>query len=172
MLQGVPALFARLIDYLERSGRNLHAPRLRYLSAGGAPLDIDWKREIERRFGTQLHNGYGLTETASTAGITRIGDDRDDDTIGLPAPGVSIRFVSTDGKECIDGVVGECQVKGPNVMKGYYRNEAATRAAFTADGWLHTGDLGYRVAGRLHVHCGSQQGTDHPLGLQCLSDRG
>ena len=88
MLQAVPALFARFIDYLERSGRDLHAPRLRYLSAGGAPLDIDWKREIERRFGTQLHNGYGLTETASTAGITRIGDNRDDDTIGLPAPGV------------------------------------------------------------------------------------
>jgi len=144
MLQGVPALFARFIDYLERSGRDLHAPRLRYLSAGGAPLDIDWKRDIERRFGTQLHNGYGLTETASTAGITRIGDNRDDDTIGLAAPGVAIRFVSSDGDECTDGAVGECQVKGPNVMKGYYHNIDATRAAFTLDGWLHTGDLGYR----------------------------
>lgn len=146
MLQAVPALFARFIDYLERSGRDLHAPRLRYLSAGGAPLDIDWKRDIERRFGTQLHNGYGLTETSSTAGITRIGDNRDDDTIGLAAPGVGIRFVSSDGQACADGTIGECQVKGPNVMKGYYRNTDATRAAFTADGWLHTGDLGYRNA--------------------------
>lgn len=144
MLQGVPALFARFIDYLERSGRDLHAPRLRYLSAGGAPLDIDWKRDIERRFGTQLHNGYGLTETASTAGITRIGDNRDDDTIGLPAPGVALRFVASNGDQCPVDVVGECQVKGPNVMKGYYRNADATRAAFTPDGWLHTGDLGYR----------------------------
>ncbi|MBL8907463.1 MAG: acyl--CoA ligase, partial [Rhizobiales bacterium] len=147
VLQGVPALFARFIDYLERSGRDLRAPRLRYLSAGGAPLDIDWKRDIERRFGTQLHNGYGLTETSSTAGITRIGDKRDDDTIGLPAPGIAIRFVAADGRECAPGEVGECQVRGPNVMKGYYRNAAATRAAFTPDGWLHTGDLGYRNDG-------------------------
>lgn len=152
MLQAVPALFARFIDYLERTDRNLHAPRLRYLSAGGAPLDIDWKRDIERRFGTQLHNGYGLTETASTAGITRIGDNRDDDTIGLPAPGVSIRFASPNGEECAHGTVGECQIKGPNVMKGYYRNDAATRAAFTPDGWLHTGDLGYRTAdGHMYI---------------------
>ncbi len=152
MLQGVPALFARFIDYLERSGRDLHAPRLRYLSAGGAPLDIDWKRDIERRFGTQLHNGYGLTETSSTAGITRIGENHDDDTIGLPAPGVAIRFVSTDGRECADGTVGECQVKGPNVMKGYFRNDEATRAAVTADGWLRTGDLGYRGTAWANVH--------------------
>ncbi|MFO0994970.1 MAG: class I adenylate-forming enzyme family protein [Hyphomicrobiales bacterium] len=145
VLQAVPALFARFIDYLERSGRDLHAPRLRYLSAGGAPLDIDWKRDIERRFGTQLHNGYGLTETSSTAGITRIGDNRDDDTIGLPAPSVAIRFVSSKGVECAPGEVGECQVNGPNVMKGYYRNREASRAAFTSDGWLHTGDLGYRL---------------------------
>jgi len=146
MLQGVPALFARFIEYLERSKRKLRAPRLRYLSAGGAPLDIDWKRDIEARFGTQLHNGYGLTETSSTAGITRIGDHRDDDSIGVPAPGVMLRFIAPDGAETPIGEVGECQVKGPNVMKGYYRNDPATRAAFTEDGWLHTGDLGYRVA--------------------------
>lgn len=152
MLQAVPALFARFIDYLERSGRDLHAPRLRYLSAGGAPLDIDWKRDIERRFGTQLHNGYGLTETASTAGITRIGDNQDDDTIGLPAPGVAIRFVAPNGEQCPVDVVGECQVKGPNVMKGYYRNADETRAAFTPDGWLHTGDLGRRGAdGHMYI---------------------
>jgi acyl-CoA synthetase (AMP-forming)/AMP-acid ligase II len=146
MLQGVPPLFARFIDYLEHSGRQLRVPRLRYLSAGGAPLDIDWKRDIEGRFGTQLHNGYGLTETSSTAGITRIGVNTDDDSIGIPAPGVALRFVASDGSEAALGEVGECQIKGANVMKGYYRDDAATQAAFTTDGWLKTGDLGHRNA--------------------------
>jgi acyl-CoA synthetase (AMP-forming)/AMP-acid ligase II len=146
MLQGVPALYARFIDYLEHSGRKLRVPRLRYLSAGGAPLDIDWKRDIEARFGTQLHNGYGLTETSSTAGITRIGINTNDDSIGLPAPGVAVRFVASDDSETGPGDVGECQIKGANVMKGYYRDAGATQGAFTADGWLKTGDLGYRNA--------------------------
>jgi long-chain acyl-CoA synthetase len=146
VLQGVPPLYARFIDYLEHSGRELRAPRLRYLSAGGAPLDIDWKRDIEARFGTQLHNGYGLTETSSTAGSTRIGVNTNDDSIGIPAPGVAVRFVAPDGSETTHGEVGECQIKGANVMKGYYRDAAATLATFTVDGWLKTGDLGYRNA--------------------------
>lgn len=144
VLQAVPALYARFIDYLERSGRTLRVPRLRYLSAGGSPLDIDWKRDIESRFGTQLHNGYGLTETASTAGITRIGIPRSDDSIGVPAPGILMRFALPDGRDASPSEVGECLIKGANVMKGYYRDEAATQAAFAADGWLKTGDLGYR----------------------------
>lgn len=146
VFQGVPAMYAKLLEHLESTGQHLHAPGLRYMSAGGAPLDIGWKRRIERRFGLTLNNGYGLSEASPTVSQTRIADPRDDDSVGPPLPGTEVRFVDAAGHELADGEVGECQLRGPNVMKGYFRNEAATRAVITADGWLKTGDLGYRDA--------------------------
>jgi acyl-CoA synthetase (AMP-forming)/AMP-acid ligase II len=145
LFQGVPALFAKLIDYLERTGRSLRMPHLRYISAGGSPLDIDWKRSIELRFSLPLNNGYGLTECASNVALTRSDPPRDDDSIGLPIPGVEVRFVGPDGVDVADGQIGECWTRGPNLMKGYYHDPVATQAAVTADGWLRTGDLGYRA---------------------------
>ena len=145
VFQGVPALYAKLLEHLELTGRPLSAPKLRYISAGGSPLDIDWKRSIERRFGLPLNNGYGLTECASNVAITRVEAPRDDDSIGRPLPGVEVRFVGADGAEVPDGEVGECCIRGPNLMKGYYRDAAATGAAVTDDGWFHTGDLGRRA---------------------------
>ncbi|MDQ4060933.1 MAG: AMP-binding protein [Pseudomonadota bacterium] len=144
VFQGVPAMYAKLLEYLEAQGRALKAPRLRYMSSGGAPLDIAWKRRIEQRFGLALNNGYGLTEASPTVSQTRIEDPRDDDSIGPPLPGLEIRFVDAQGREVPDGEVGELWVRGPNVMKGYYRDPAATAAAITAEGWLRTGDLGRR----------------------------
>jgi long-chain acyl-CoA synthetase len=144
VLQGVPAMYAKLLEHLESSGRPLHAPRLRYISAGGSPLDIDWKRSIERRFGLPLNNGYGLTECSSNVAMTRVESPRDDDSIGLPLPGVDVRFVGADDTDVPDGQIGESWIRGPNVMQGYYRDDPATRAAVTGDGWFRTGDLGCR----------------------------
>jgi len=146
ILQGVPAMYAKLLEHLESTGRALVAPCLRYLSAGGSPLDIDWKRSIERRLGLPLNNGYGLTETSSAVALTRVEAPRDDDSVGLPLPGVEVRFVGTDGLDVADGQIGEGLVRGPDVMRGYYRDETATRAALSDDGWFRTGDLGYRGA--------------------------
>jgi long-chain acyl-CoA synthetase len=146
VFQGVPAMYARLLEHLDHRGEALVAPRLRYMSAGGAPLDLDWKRRIEARFGRTLNNGYGLTEASPTVAQTRIDDPRDDDSIGPALPGVEIRFVDRDGRDVPDGEVGECWVRGPNVMKGYYRDPEATAAMITPDGWLRTGDLGRRAA--------------------------
>ncbi len=144
VLQGVPAMYAKLLEHLESTGRPLTAPGLRYISAGGSPLDIDWKRSIERRFSLPLNNGYGLTECSSNVAMTRVNAARDDDLIGLPLPGVEVRFVGADGVDVADGQIGESWIKGPNVMRGYYRDEGATRAAVTGDGWFRTGDLGRR----------------------------
>jgi acyl-CoA synthetase (AMP-forming)/AMP-acid ligase II len=142
VFQGVPAMYAKLLEYLEQQGRDLKAPKLRYMSSGGAPLDIDWKRRIEARFGTALNNGYGLTEASPTVSQTLIHARRDDDSIGPPLPWVEVRFVDpTSGQECAPGTAGELWVRGPNIMKGYYRDKAATDAAVTADGWLKTGDV-------------------------------
>ena len=144
VLEGVPALYAKLLEHLETTGRSLAAPGLRYISAGGSPLDIDWKRSIERRFGLPLNNGYGLTECSSNVAITRVDAPRDDDSIGLPLPGVALRFVGPDGVDVADGQIGESWIKGPNVMRGYYRDETATRSTLSGDGWFRTGDLGRR----------------------------
>jgi long-chain acyl-CoA synthetase len=146
VFQGVPAMYARLLEHLDHSGEALLAPRLRYMSSGGAPLDLDWKRRIEARFGLALNNGYGLTEASPTVAQTRIDDPRDDDSIGPALPGVEIRFVDKDGRDVPEGEVGECWVRGPNVMKGYYRDPEATAATITPEGWLRTGDLGRRAA--------------------------
>jgi acyl-CoA synthetase (AMP-forming)/AMP-acid ligase II len=142
VFQGVPAMYAKLLEYLEQKGRDLKAPTLRYMSSGGAPLDIDWKRRIEKRFGTALNNGYGLTEASPTVSQTLIHARRDDDSIGPALPWVEVRFVDpTSGQDVASGEPGELWVRGPNIMKGYYRDPAATATAVTADGWLKTGDL-------------------------------
>ncbi|HVL72316.1 MAG TPA: class I adenylate-forming enzyme family protein [Beijerinckiaceae bacterium] len=141
VFQGVPAMYARLLEHLDSRGEALVAPRLRYMSAGGSPLDIAWKRRIEARFGIALNNGYGLTEAAPTVAQTRIEDPRDDDTIGPALPMVETRIVDPDGRDVPQGETGELWVRGPNVMKGYYRDAAGTAQAITPEGWLRTGDL-------------------------------
>ncbi len=152
VVQGVPAMYARLLEYLERSGRELKAPALRYISAGGSPLDIDWKRSIEKRFGLPLNNGYGLSECAANVAITRPDAPVDDDSIGRALPGLEFRFTDAGGNVLADGEIGECRIRGGNVMLGYYRDEAATRAVLGPDGWLRTGDLGRRGAdGNMYI---------------------
>jgi acyl-CoA synthetase (AMP-forming)/AMP-acid ligase II len=152
IFQGVPLMFAKLLEYLDNSGRPLRAPQLRYISAGGSPLDVDRKRQVERRFGLPLNNGYGITECTSNVALTRSDEWRDDDSVSRPVPGVTVRFVGTDGVDVPEGDVGEAWVRGPNVMKGYYRDQAATEAAVTGGGWFRTGDLGFRaVDGRLFI---------------------
>ncbi|MEX0759062.1 MAG: AMP-binding protein [Tistlia sp.] len=142
VFQGVPAMYARLLEHLEGAGRSLAAPALRYMSAGGAPLDLGWKRRIEARFGLPLNNGYGLTEAAPTVAQTLSRAPRDDETIGPPLPGLEVRIVDpATGAPLPEGAVGELQVRGPTVMKGYYRDPEASAAAVTAEGWLRTGDL-------------------------------
>jgi len=116
--------------------------RLRYFVSGGAALS----REIESFFwaaGITILQGYGLTETAPVTNVNlptafRLG------SVGRCIPGVECRIDTQDwdatGKPHPEG---EICFKGPNVMQGYWRNERATREAFDAAGWFHTGDVGY-----------------------------
>jgi len=130
IFQGVPAMYARMLERLP-DGARAKAPDLRYLYAGGSILDPRLKAEVEKRFGCPLHNGYGLTECSPTVSQTRLGQPRDDTSVGPPIPGVELHVEPS----------GELWVRGPNVMKGYYRDPEATAEAITPDGWLRTGDL-------------------------------
>jgi len=142
IVQGVPAMYARL---LALAGNGDHtgpvAPALRFCYAGGAPLDPALKRAVEARFGLPLHNGYGLTESAPTVSQTRLDAPRADTSVGMPIPGVTVRVVNKDGVDVAPGEPGELWVQGPNLMRGYYRDEAATNATLRPGGWLATGDL-------------------------------
>ncbi len=102
------------------------------------------KPEIARVFsaaGIKVREGYGLTETSPVVSLNRFEPGMNlFGTVGLPAPGVRIRIFEPDEEG-----IGEIQVQGPNVMKGYYKKPEQTQAAFTPDGWLKTGDTGTLV---------------------------
>jgi acyl-CoA synthetase (AMP-forming)/AMP-acid ligase II len=151
--QGVPAMYAKLVEHLKSLGATrMDAPDLRFLYAGGSPLDLALKREVEAFFGLRLHNGYGLTEASPTLTQTRQEAPRDDCSVGPAIPGVGLRVVDRDGRDLPPGEVGELWAHGPNVMKGYYRNAAATAAVLKAGGWLATGDLARIDAdGAVHI---------------------
>lgn len=151
VLQGVPAMFARTLEYLNREGIALEAPGLIYLSAGGSPLDADTKCRVEAAFGLPLHNGYGLTEASPTISQVRTGEAGEGTGVGRILPLLECRLEPLTTGEATEGV-GELWVRGPNVMKGYFRQREATRACLTEDGWLNTGDLArLDEAGELHI---------------------
>lgn len=117
---------------------------LRGLVVGGAALTPDSATFFDS-LGIVVMHGYGLTETAPVVALTER-PWRPGAGVGRPLQGVEVRIDAPDAEG-----VGEVLVRGPNVMAGYYRNAAATEAAF-ADGWLRTGDLGrLDEAGRLQL---------------------
>ena len=143
VFQGVPAMYARMLERVP-AGMRAQASHARYLYAGGSPLDASLKANVEARFGMPLHNGYGLTECSPTVSQTRLDAPRADTSVGPPIDGIEIRLVRADGDDAPAGGVGELWVRGPNVMKGYYRDAEATADAIDRDGWLRTGDLARR----------------------------
>lgn len=143
VMPAVPQIYALLMQYAEGQGWTAApAPKLKYISAGGAPLDNAWKRKVEAFFGITLHNGYGMTEAAPGICVTRVGMERTDTACGPPMDGVELRLVPAPGRDTLTEGVGEILCRGPNIMKGYYKNPEATEQALDRDGWLRTGDLG------------------------------
>jgi len=147
IVQGVPAMYARLLA-LPGVANGAVAPRLRFAYAGGSPLDPGLKGRVEALLGTALHNGYGLSEAAPTVSQTRLDAPRADTSVGLPIPGVEVRLVDRQGVDLAPDdadSAGELWVRGPNLMRGYYREPALTAAALRPGGWLNTGDLARRA---------------------------
>lgn len=139
---GVPAIYQSLAAHPDFLDTDLS--RVGAWGCGGAPLPDSLVALFARR-GARVCNGYGMTETGPTTFLVdaehveaKIG------SVGRPRLLASARIVGADGLEAGPGEIGEMQLKGPAVTPGYWRNEAATRAAFTDDGWLKTGDLARR----------------------------
>lgn len=109
--------------------------KVRYLASGAAAL-APWASSFMERLGLPVLQGYGLTETSPIVSVNRL-KNPDNVSVGPPVPGFEVRIDDPDSNGN-----GEIVVRGPSVMKGYYKNQEATREVLSPDGWLRTGDLG------------------------------
>jgi long-chain acyl-CoA synthetase len=118
---------------------------LRFLTSGGAPLAWELAEEFSHRVRTvSVRQGYGLTETAALVSTNPAGAERPR-SVGLPVPGTEVKIVDPEGNEVPTGEAGEICCRSPAVMRGYWHAPEATSQALR-DGWLQTGDIGYRDA--------------------------
>jgi long-chain acyl-CoA synthetase len=137
-IAAVPRLFLGLALSQEIDQYDLRS--LDFCITGGAAMPPEYISVFEQKFPVILREGYGLTEASPVCACHRRGEAHKPGSIGVPIPGAEIRIVDEDGNEMPRNTVGELIVKGDNVMKGYYKDEAAT-AQVIRNGWLHTGDL-------------------------------
>ena len=139
---GVPTDFANLLRQVEVNGAS--PPTLRLCLSSGAPMSDDLARSAEASLGVPLVIAYSLTEAASTLAMSRPGDParKRHFTVGRPVGGTEVRVKERDGTTLPRESVGEIAVRGPGVMRGYYRQPLETAAATDPDGYLRTGDLG------------------------------
>lgn len=142
VLMGVPAIHRRLVNASGAAGTDLSHVRL--ITSGSDRLPDDLFRRFQATFGHTLLERYGMSETSMLISNPLHGERRVG-SVGRPLPGVEVRIVDPISEELLaDGEVGAVQVRGANVFKGYWRQPDKTAGAFTADGWLRTGDLGLR----------------------------
>ena len=142
LLNGVPATYQRLLEYKATAGLSkLDCGALRLIGVAGAPLDLDLKARVEKELGLPLSNGFGITECSPGISGVRSDAPRNDNAVGRLLPGLEARIVRKDGAIVTNGDIGELHVRGPNVMRGYYRAPDLTAKAIDEDGWFNTGDL-------------------------------
>ncbi|HYP29663.1 MAG TPA: long-chain fatty acid--CoA ligase [Blastocatellia bacterium] len=136
----VPTLFISLLNHPEAAGSGLD--RIRRFNSGSAPLPLEVIEQFERLSGAMLYEGYGMTETSALAHTTATLAKRKPGSIGFPVPDTDCKIVDleTGEREAAVGEEGELVLRGPQVMKGYWRNAEETAAALR-DGWLFTGDV-------------------------------
>ncbi|NPU85452.1 MAG: long-chain fatty acid--CoA ligase [Syntrophaceae bacterium] len=138
-ITGVPRLFLGMIFHDKADSYDVSS--LRFCITGGAAIPPDVFTAFESKFKVKLVEGYGLTEASPICTLSRIDRPHRPGSIGTVIPGLQAKIVDKDGREVPRGQVGELIVRGPNVMKGYYKDSTRT-AEVIRDGWLHTSDLG------------------------------
>ena len=117
---------------------------LRFAMCGSAPVPTEVLRKFEETFGVLVIEGYGMSESTCRSTFNPPNEDRRPGSCGL-AIGNEMKVFGDDDQEVGDGQLGEIVLRGPNIFKGYFKNPEATEKAF-ANGWFHTGDIGFRDA--------------------------
>ncbi len=143
MLPGPPTIYQSILSHPRRDQYDLSTLRLAVTGAAAVPVELVNKMRTDLGFETVI-TAYGLTETCGTVSICRQDDSAETiaTTSGVAIPDVEVKCIDTEGNEVPRGEPGEIMVRGYNVMTGYFENPEATAEAITADGWLHTGDIG------------------------------
>jgi long-chain acyl-CoA synthetase len=137
---GVPTMYAVLANMPNIEQYDVSHFRIGF--CGAAPLTKAIVEKFESKYPGKIYEGYGLSECSPVVSVNPIGH-RKIGSIGKPLDErIQWKIVDQDGKEVPRGIVGEIIVKGPNVMKGYYKNEEATKGTILK-GWFHTGDLAH-----------------------------
>ncbi|WP_370213351.1 malonyl-CoA synthase [Roseovarius sp.] len=139
-MMGVPTFYTRLLDDARFTGEL--TKHMRLFISGSAPLLAETHVQFETRTGHRILERYGMTETNMNTSNPYDGDRRAG-TVGFPLPGVELKVTDPDsGKTLPDGEVGQIEVRGPNVFKGYWQMPEKTAAELRDDGFFITGDLG------------------------------
>jgi len=144
----VPTIIAYLLEQAERDGtpaeQGLDLHQLRFGRSASAPLSPDMHQAFEQQFSVPVIETMGLTETAAQI----LSNPLPPAAPKYGSPGIAYgneaKIVDAEGRVLPDGESGELMIRGPNVMKCYYKNPEATAKALEPDGWLHTGDLAFR----------------------------
>jgi len=136
---GVPSMYAALLNLPEERFAALR--RLRFGISGAAPLPQEILQRFEGRSGVPIYEGDGPTECSPVTCVNPIGGKRKPGSVGLPVDQVEMAILDEQGRRLPPGKIGEICVRGPNVMKGYWKRPAETRAAFFGE-WFRTGDIG------------------------------
>jgi long-chain acyl-CoA synthetase len=140
---GVPTMYWAILKFVDETGYDVSRIKetMRVCTSGGAPMPVEVMREFSERFGVRVFEGYGLSETSPLATFNHFERPAKPGTVGQPIFGVDIKCFDDNDKEVPRGARGEVVIRGPNVMKGYYKRPEATAEAFLG-GWFHTGDIG------------------------------
>jgi long-chain acyl-CoA synthetase len=146
VFMGVPTMYIALLQAAGTAGSDAEGglTSLRVAVSGGAPIPAEVIDSFESRFGVPILEGYGLSESTSTATFNISATERKVYSVGKPIWGTSVQIWDEDSRPLPPGAdhVGEVVLRGTNIMIGYHGNPEATARAF-AGGWFHTGDLGY-----------------------------
>lgn len=141
VFEGVPTMYSALLGEARGIPSSATAS-LRVCVSGGASLPVQVLTDFEKMFGATILEGYGLSETSPVASFNHLHRERKPGSIGTPVEGVEMRIVDLVGHEVPQGELGEIQIRGHNVMKGYWNLPDATASALSVDGWFSTGDVG------------------------------
>ena len=168
-MTGVNTLFNALIHRPEFA--TLDFSSLSFAIGGGAAVQSAVATRWKELTGSELVEGYGLTETSPVVCINPVKRPKLG-TVGLPVPSTEVAIRDDNGNDLAIGEAGEICVRGPQVMQGYWQRPDETKLVLTEGGWLHTGDIGaFDAEGFLKISR-SQEGHDQRLRLQGFSQRG
>jgi long-chain acyl-CoA synthetase len=140
LFAGVPTMYFAILHH---AGKEHDLSSLRYCMTGGAAMPLEVMRAFEEKYGVQILEGFGLSETSPVASFNMLDRPRKPGSIGYPVWGVEMSIVDELDRPLSDGERGEICIRGHNVMKGYWKKPEATKEALR-NGWFHSGDIGVR----------------------------